>query len=103
MSVADFITRAEALQARGALAMFSSELNTLREEVAAGSTAFRARLAADRAAGQTARSCPPPEGTASTTSEEVLRHMRTYPSTRRSGVNVRTAIWDMMLRKYPCR
>ncbi len=103
MNVADFLTRTEALQARGALAMFSSELGVLREEVAASSTAYRARLSADRAAGRAAQSCPPPEGTASVNSDEVLRHMRTYPRARRTTLTVREAIWDMMLRRFPCR
>lgn len=102
MSVAEFLTRTEALQERGALAMFSSDLGVLRGEVEASSTAYRARLAADRQAGRPADSCPPPAGSARINSDDLLRHMRTYPSARRSTLTVREAIADMMRRKYPC-
>lgn len=101
--MSEFLTKTEALQARGALALLSSDLGVLREEVTASSSSYRARLAADRAAGRSAQSCPPPEGSASIKSDELVRHMRTYPRERRTALTVREAIWDLMLRRYPCR
>lgn len=102
MSVANFLTLAESLQERGALALLSSDLRELRAEVSGSSTLYRARLAADRAAGRTPHSCPPPEGSASINSDELTTHMRSYPAARRTTLTVREALFDLMRRRYPC-
>ncbi len=103
MTVADFISRVERLEARGALALLSSDVGTLRSEVEASSTLYRARLAADREAGRQPHSCPPPAGRARMSSDDLVAHMRSYPEARRAQLTVREAVSDLMRRRYPCR
>ena len=100
MSVAVFLAKAEALQAKGPLALFSSDLELLKAEGKAGGEAYRARLKSERAAGRPS-SCPP-EGV-KINSDELLAFLRTYPAGVRGRVNMRQGVADYFIRKYPCR
>ena len=100
MSVATFLAKADALEKKGAMAMFSSDLKVLKAEGTAASKAYRARLDRERAAGNPS-SCPP-KGT-SIDSNDLLAHLRSYPAAVRPTVTMRTAMADMFIKKYPCR
>jgi hypothetical protein len=100
MSVAAFLAKAEALEKKGAMAMFSSDLKLLRAEGSAAGAAYRARLDRERAAGKPS-SCPP-KGT-KVDSDQLLAHLRTYPAATRPGITLRTAMADMFIKTYPCR
>ena len=103
MSVATFITKADALEAKGILAIGSSDIGLLKAEIKTAGTAYRTDLAANRAGGKAPHSCPPPQGKAKIGSDELLAHMRTYPAQQRVQVSVKSAFYAMMKKRYPCR
>ncbi|MFM5907103.1 MAG: hypothetical protein ACKOPO_05905 [Novosphingobium sp.] len=100
MSVATFLTKAEALKAKGMAAMFSSDVKLLMGEGKAAAAAYRARLEVERKAGRPS-SCPPAKASVGT--EELLSHLRSYPAATRPGVPMHRAFGDFFARKYPCR
>jgi hypothetical protein len=102
MTVAVFLEKAEALKARGALAMFSSDLGLLKSEVRTAAAAVRAeRLAAERA-GRRPAFCPPAAG-GRFDSDELLRHFYAIPPAQRARTEVRDGLRSLLIRKYPCR
>ena len=62
MTVATFLQKAEALQARGPLALLSSDLTLLKTEIATASQSIRAERLAARRAGRRPAYCPPEGG-----------------------------------------
>lgn len=100
MSVAAFLAKADALKAKGAMAMFSSDFKVLKAEGQAAGKAYRARLDRERAAGNPS-SCPP-KGT-KVDSDQLLAHLRSYPAAQRPSISMKTAFADMFIKKYPCR
>jgi hypothetical protein len=99
MSVAEFLGKAEALQSRGMMAMFSPDIGLLKAEIKSASIAYRA----DVAAGRPPRSCPPPPGTVKTSSDELLAAFRTLPAAERTKLSVRAAFASYMAKRFPCR
>ncbi len=99
MTVAEFLGKAEALQARGFTAMFSSDIGLLKTEIKNASVAYRA----DIAAGRPPQSCPPPLGTVKTSSDELLAAFRTVPAADRTRLSVRAAFANYMAKRFPCR
>ena len=99
MSVADFLAKADALNAKGMAAMFSSDIGLLKAEIAAASTAYRA----DVAAGKPPRSCPPSKGSVKLGSDELIANFRTIPTPQRATISVRTAFTNYMAKRFPCR
>jgi len=100
MNVATFLAKADALKAKGAMAMFSSDIGVLKAEGQAAGQAYKSRLDKERAAGRPS-SCPP-KGTR-VSSDEVLAHLRTYPANARPKVSMKQAMADYFIKKYPCR
>lgn len=99
MSVATFLAKADALRAKGPLALMSSDYKLLKAEGTAAGQAYGARLRQERAAGRPS-SCPP-QG-ARPGSNQVLAHLRTYPVAARAGTTMRTAMADYFIKTYPC-
>jgi hypothetical protein len=100
MSVAAFLGKADALKAKGAAALFSSDIKVLRSEGQAAGEAYRARLNAERTAGKPS-SCPP-KGT-KVNSDKLIAFLRTYPEAVRPRVSMKQAMADYFIRTYPCR
>lgn len=100
MSVAAFLGKADALKAKGAMALFSGDIGVLKSEGKAAGAVYRAQLQAERAAGRPS-SCPP-KGT-KISSDELLTFLRSYPAAVRPQVPMKQAIADFFARKYPCR
>lgn len=100
MSVAAFLAKADALKAKGLMALGSSDIKLLREEGQAAGMAYGARLQQERAAGKPS-SCPPKGVRPS--SSEVLSHLRTYPPAKRPSTSMKTAMADYFIKTYPCR
>lgn len=100
MSVATFVTKVDALKAKGLAAMFSSDVKLLQSEGQAAGVAYFNRLKAERAAGRPS-SCPP-QGV-KVSSDAVITHMKSYAPQVRSGTNLRTAMADFFIKSYPCR
>lgn len=102
MTVGDFLSKANALKARGLMAMGSSDLKLLRGHMLSVATDYRRDIDNARAAGKPPHSCPPPKGKTRMGSNELLTEFEKIPSAQR-GISTRTAFYDMMKRRYPCR
>ncbi len=98
MSVGTFVSKGEALKAKGMTAMFSSDLKVLQSELKKASTIYRARLDQDKAAGRPAHSCPPAKGKASLNSDEVMGYFKTLPA----NTGLYGGMAGLMKKKYPC-
>lgn len=100
MNVAAFLSKADALKAKGAMALFSGDVGVLKAEGIGAGEDYRARLKAERAAGRPS-SCPP-QGV-KINSDELFGFLRTYPTAARPQVSMKQVIADFLARKYPCR
>jgi hypothetical protein len=101
MSAAVFLQKAEALQKRGMMAMFSSDLRLLKGEVRTATMALKAEGDAARKAGRPTAFCPPKK--VSLNSNELLAHLRSIPPAQRQTMEMRDALRQLMVRRYPCR
>ena len=101
MPVSEFLPRAERLKAKGAAAMFSSDLRPVMAEVKRVGRAYRADIEAARAAGRPTRSCPPPKGKSKLDADDFLRHLRAIPAAERR-MDMTEAFHRYMARRYPC-
>lgn len=99
MPVAVFMAKAEALQAKGAMAFFSSDVGLLKAEVTGSAQAFRRQLKAEVVGGKPS-ACPPEH--AALTSDDILAHMRAYPAAARPRIPVSQAIADLFRKSVPC-
>jgi hypothetical protein len=99
MSVATFLAKADALKAKGIMALGSSDIALLRTEGQAAGQADKARLEAERKAGKPS-SCPP-KGT-KVQSDKLMSFLRTYPEPTRPRTTMKTAIADYFIKTYPC-
>ncbi len=100
MSVATFLDKADALQRRGAFALFSSDLGLLKGEINSAGTALRAERLGRRPRRAPPRLCAPER--VSINSNELLAHFRAIPPAQRAHVEVRDAMRGFLARKYPC-
>lgn len=100
MSVAAFLTRADALKAKGAMALFSPDIKLLKAEGMAAGAAYRSRLGQERAAGKPS-SCPP--ANAKVNSDSLLGFLRGYPEPVRPRTTMKVAMADYFIRTWPCR
>ena len=99
MSVATFLAKADALKAKGPLALLSSDIKLLQGEGQAAGAAYRAQLDAERKAGHPS-SCPP-KGV-KIGGDELMAQMRKYPAATRQRTTVKAAMVDMLRAKFPC-
>lgn len=102
MTVSEFLAKADALKAKGVLALASSDIGLLQQEIASASDAYRAGLAAQVAAGKKPSSCPPPKGTAKITSDDIIANFKSLPAARQKA-NVKDAFAAFMTKRYPCK
>ena len=101
MNLATFITKADALQAQGPLALMSPDLDLLKAEGSAAGQSYKQRLLTERARGKPS-SCPPDN--ARIVPEELVNFLRTaYPANARPRVTIRQGVADYFIRKFPCR
>ncbi|MDE2412135.1 MAG: hypothetical protein KGM18_10220 [Sphingomonadales bacterium] len=100
MSVGLFLDKVAALKAKGAMALFSSDIGTLRAEATAAGQAYTVRLNAERA--QRRPSSCPPKG-ARPSQDQWLAHLNTYPQQARASTNLRAAMADYYIKTWPCR
>lgn len=101
MTVAVFLEKADALQARGMMAMFSSDIALLKGEVTSAGTALRAEVAGARRAGRQPAFCAPER--VRMNSNELLAYFRSIPPAQRQRLEVRDAMRFYMVRRFPCR
>ncbi|WP_116090640.1 hypothetical protein [Sphingomonas crusticola] len=94
MSAADFLAKADALKAKGMMAMFSSDLGLLKSEFTADAKAWRAQA-------RKPTSCPPEAIRLG--SDDILAMVAAVPPAHRATTSARDAIITGLNRKFPCR
>lgn len=99
MPVSTFIKKADALEKKGALALFSGDIGKLKKEIGNSAKQVRAEQVAAVKAGKKPATCLPEK--ASVNSKELLEHFRAIPPARRN-ITVKAAFVDLMRKKYPC-
>lgn len=63
--------------------------------------AYRARIKAQRAAGQAPHSCLP-DGETEITTDVLIAHLRRYPAAQQADMSIADAFADLMAATYPC-
>ena len=102
MSVAEFLAKANALKAKGFLAIGSPDIKLLKSEMETVANAYRADIDGARKAGRTPHSCPPPKGKANIGSKELMAEFESIPAAKR-GMSTKTAFYAMMKKRFPCK
>ncbi len=103
MTVAEFLAKADALKAKGMMAMMSSDLPVVRGEMQAATTAYRTEVDAARAKGRTDLGCPPPKGQAKLSSDIIMADFAAIPKPAQARTPVKVALYDVMRKRYPCK
>lgn len=101
MSVQTFLVRAEALKMKGPLALFSSDIKLLTNQIKGDGAALRAERLAAKRAGRAPAYCPPDKVALS--NQNVIDAMQAVPPAQRASTDTRTALRAYMARRYPCR
>ena len=101
MKISTFLQTADALKAKGILALASSDIAILKAEGQAAGETYRARIKSDDAKKLPPHSCPPAK--ASFKSDELLAHFRSYTVAQRQQMSVKTGFAEMMKKRYPCK
>lgn len=100
MAVSTFLEKADALKAKGMMAMFSSDADVLKTEVQAAALSYRKERKASEAAGRKPEVCPPEKGSLNT--DELFTAFRAIPAEARPRTTVKQGWIGYMKRKYPC-
>jgi hypothetical protein len=100
MSVSTFLEKADALKAKGMMAMLSSDIGLLKKEVQTAALSYRAERKAAEAAGRKPEVCPPEKG--SLNSDELTASFRSIPAEARPRTTIKQAWIAYMKSKYPC-
>jgi hypothetical protein len=101
MNAETFFQKANALQRKGMMALFSSDVKKLMKEAkAAGETARAQRLAALKAE-QKPRYCPP-AGSQRMGSDEFMQRLGALPRTDRMRIDMTEAMIRILTVKFPC-
>ncbi len=99
MPVSTFLTKANALEKKGPMALFSSDLKLLTGEIRQSAQALRVERAAAERAGRKPETCIPPK--ISMGNAEVLAHFRGIAPARRN-MTVKDGFAELVRKKYPC-
>ena len=105
LSVADVLAKSDALERKGLLAMFSSDLGLIKAEARRDMNAFAAALQAANKAHRPLPACPPEDANGwkfTFNTDEVLKFYRSIPPQHR-GMSSVQGFADFMRAKYPCR
>ncbi len=101
MSVQMFLAKAEALQKRGPLALFSSDMKLLRNQITGDALELRNERLAAQAAGRAAAFCPP-EGGIKLTDRDIVAAMEAVPAAQRASTETKAALRAYFGRRFPC-
>jgi hypothetical protein len=100
MPVSLFLAKADALKAKGAMALFSSDIGLLKSEVQAAGLAYRAERKASEARGNPPEICRPEK--AGVDSDELMASFRTIPAPLRAKTTVKQGLIALLRKKFPC-
>lgn len=99
MPVSEFVNKANALEKKGPMALFSGDVKLLKSEISGAVRALRAERAIAEKAGRKPATCIPPTMRLSNT--ELLAHFRSIPPARR-GMTVKAGFAELVKKKWPC-
>jgi hypothetical protein len=100
MDVATFLARADKLQKKGPVALFTSEYRLLKREAEAAGAQLKAENRALVKAGRPTPYCPPKKG--SLGSSELLSGFRAIPAADRPHTSVKAGMRIYLAKKWPC-
>lgn len=100
MTLGQFLVKANALKAKGMMAVFSKDLKPVMAEMKSASAQLKAEGERRKAAGQPPIACPP-KG-AKMKSDEFLAMLNAVPPAQR-GVSLKDGLARAMATKFPCR
>ena len=100
MPVDAFLAKADALQAKGMMAMFSGDLKVLTAVIQSDAAALRTEREAATAARRTPSYCPP--GPIKLGSNEIFQAMRAVPAADRPHTDTRDVLRSYLSRRFPC-
>lgn len=98
MTVADFLTRADVVQAKGMMALFSSDFRILKAEATDAIKAWHAQVAPP---GRPRNACPPAD-LPNMTSDDVLTMLKAVPPGQRASISTADALVAGLNRRFPC-
>jgi hypothetical protein len=101
MPVSTFLAKADKLQKKGALAMFSGDLKLLMGQVKTDAAELRAENKAAEAAGKSKAYCTPPGGV-TLSNRDVLGAMKAVPPAERARTSTKAALRAYFARRFPC-
>ena len=101
MPVSTFLAKADKLQKKGALAMFSGDLKLLMGQVKADAAELRAENKAAAAAGRQKAYCTPAAGVR-LSNRDILGAMQAVPPVERARTSTKTALRSYFARRFPC-
>jgi len=101
MPLNQFLAKAGALEKKGAMALFSSDMGRLKKEMQVSAQQLRAERLAAQAAGKKPAFCPPQKPTALGVSE-ILGHFRAIPPAQRERMRTKDALRNLLAKKHPC-
>jgi hypothetical protein len=101
MPLSQFLTKANALEKKGAMALFSGDMGLLKKEMAASAKALRAERLAAQQAGRKPAFCPPEKQTGMAVTE-ILSHFRAIPAAQRDRMRTKDGFRSLLATKYPC-
>ena len=101
MPVSTFLVKAEALQKKGPLALMSSDLKSLMNQIKQDAMALRAENKAAEAAGRKKAYCTPVAGV-KMSNRDILAAMNSVPAQRRASTDTRDALRGYFARRFPC-
>lgn len=102
MTVQLFLEKAQTLQKKGPLALFSSDLSLLKKQVTADLTEIRKQRRAAEAARRPTGFCPPAGGV-KMTDKDVVSAMEAVPPAQRASTSTMAALRAYFGRRFPCR
>lgn len=100
MTLAEFLTKANALHAKGAMAIFSSDLKPVMNEMRSSFDQLKVEGERRKAAGLPPRACPPKD--TKLDSKQLLAMLNAIPPAER-GISVKDGLLRAMSQRFPCR
>jgi hypothetical protein len=100
MPLQTFLSKGEALNKKGPLALFSGDLKLLKREMQASANQLKAERLAAVKAGKRPAYCAP-NGTP-LSSDEILAHFRSIPPAARARMTSKDGFRSLMVKKHPC-
>jgi hypothetical protein len=101
MPVSTFLAKADKVQKKGPLAMFSGDLKLLMGQVKTDAAELRAENKAAAAAGKPKAYCTAPGGV-KMSNRDILSAMQAVPPAQRARTSTKDALRAYFARRFPC-